>query len=218
MFMKKVIFSLGTAMLVAFAGISPANATSYTFDSVSMNSPSIVHLSTIGVNSDVYAGLTTLKGAGSSKDFIGFCADFFHEIHLGAQSPLLDYHSADLTTDSGGHTLSASTIGEINYLAHYGLTSTSSFVQAAVQGGIWAKLGGVVTTGDSALQSAINGFAASTFQRSAPGSAIYADNGFTQGFVNGGVPEPASWALMIVGFGLVGVASRKRRANVMVAC
>jgi hypothetical protein len=27
----------------------------------------------------------------------------------------------------------------------------------------------------------------------------------------GGVPEPASWALMIVGFGMVGLASRRRR-------
>nr|WP_255696745.1 PEPxxWA-CTERM sorting domain-containing protein [Sandaracinobacteroides sayramensis] len=30
--------------------------------------------------------------------------------------------------------------------------------------------------------------------------------------VPGGVPEAATWALMIAGFGLVGVASRRRRA------
>lgn len=30
--------------------------------------------------------------------------------------------------------------------------------------------------------------------------------------LSGAVPEPASWALMIVGFGLVGVASRRRNA------
>ncbi len=34
--------------------------------------------------------------------------------------------------------------------------------------------------------------------------------------VGGGVPEPSSWALMIVGFGLVGSAVRSRRASVMI--
>jgi hypothetical protein len=31
------------------------------------------------------------------------------------------------------------------------------------------------------------------------------------------VPEPASWAMMVAGFGLVGAASRKRRRNVVAA-
>lgn len=41
---------------------------------------------------------------------------------------------------------------------------------------------------------------------------------FTQGvdnvFVGGAVPEPASWAMLIAGFGLVGAAGRRRRAVV----
>jgi len=32
--------------------------------------------------------------------------------------------------------------------------------------------------------------------------------------VDGAVPEPASWMLMIAGFGLVGVAARRRPAAV----
>lgn len=35
--------------------------------------------------------------------------------------------------------------------------------------------------------------------------------GNTRGFLLEAVPEPASWAMMIVGFGLVGAASRRRR-------
>jgi hypothetical protein len=34
--------------------------------------------------------------------------------------------------------------------------------------------------------------------------------------VNGGVPEPAEWALMIGGFGLAGMAARRRRSAVRV--
>lgn len=33
-----------------------------------------------------------------------------------------------------------------------------------------------------------------------------------------GVPEPASWALLIMGFGLVGAAARRRNAVVAMAC
>ncbi len=38
-----------------------------------------------------------------------------------------------------------------------------------------------------------------------------ADNG---GGTPGGVPEPASWALMILGFGLAGAALRRQRAAI----
>ena len=34
---------------------------------------------------------------------------------------------------------------------------------------------------------------------------------------NGGVPEPASWALMILGFGAAGAALRRRRGGVVAA-
>ena len=37
---------------------------------------------------------------------------------------------------------------------------------------------------------------------------------FSDGITNGGVPEPASWALMITGFGLAGAAMRRRRSVV----
>ena len=46
--------------------------------------------------------------------------------------------------------------------------------------------------------------------------AYYAPNDFAIGHVaintTGGVPEPASWALMILGFGAIGAATRGRRA------
>lgn len=38
-------------------------------------------------------------------------------------------------------------------------------------------------------------------------------NGVT---IGGGVPEPAAWALMVAGFGLVGMATRRRRTTVAV--
>ena len=47
---------------------------------------------------------------------------------------------------------------------------------------------------------------------SADGNSIYADNiTFTLG---GAVPEPATWAMMIAGFGLVGGAMRRRERTI----
>ena len=48
--------------------------------------------------------------------------------------------------------------------------------------------------------------------------AIYANNYSTQAFAfGGGVPEPATWGLMIVGFGAIGAVLRRRRAAAALA-
>jgi PEP-CTERM motif len=51
--------------------------------------------------------------------------------------------------------------------------------------------------------------------------ALVAQNGNTQNLVyqvaNNAVPEPTSWALMILGFGLVGSVLRRRQDGVAVA-
>lgn len=50
-----------------------------------------------------------------------------------------------------------------------------------------------------------------------PNTGYDADIGLDAVSITGGVPEPASWALMIGGFGLVGSAMRRRRAIALTA-
>jgi hypothetical protein len=42
------------------------------------------------------------------------------------------------------------------------------------------------------------------------------DFNFTRAFDPGGVPEPATWAMMLIGFGIVGGAMRGRKASIRV--
>ena len=80
----------------------------------------------------------------------------------------------------------------------------------------------LVATGTSFTNSAkpvpFYGFTGGSFDRvilTASRAALLLDN--LQLSVAGGVPEPASWALMIAGFGLVGAAARRRSAKVVAA-
>lgn len=53
-----------------------------------------------------------------------------------------------------------------------------------------------------------------------PGTAQLIDGSTldaTQAFAPGVVPEPASWAVMMLGFGLIGAATRRRRQKVIAA-
>lgn len=55
-----------------------------------------------------------------------------------------------------------------------------------------------------------NGFTNYASVGNGNGTSIWNNNGF-EGVVYGAVPEPASWAMMITGFGLAGAALRRRR-------
>jgi hypothetical protein len=64
--------------------------------------------------------------------------------------------------------------------------------------------------------------AAGSGLRFGPGPNSFCNEGVNCGFVDGpaaagGVPEPANWAMLIAGFGLIGAVSRRRRAAQLVA-
>jgi hypothetical protein len=88
--------------------------------------------------------------------------------------------------------------------------------------GDFAVLPNTITFGGLRYQGTLNAYEANNPDET-PGvtSRTYGDPDFAftadSAVVNGAVPEPATWALMLGGFGLAGAALRRRRARAALA-
>jgi hypothetical protein len=185
-----------------------------------------------GFNINVYEApdiLTASFDNAPSEQLLVFCVDIFHFFDP-ANTPPVTYHTAPLTTDSSttpsgtGRALTPLISGEIGYLASLYSTNMSADALAGIQGAIWLteynSLPGnsLTLTGGSVAQVAHFQQLGAQWAAAHPSNTTFApaiygnDPGTTQGFVIGGaVPEPASWAMMIAGFGMAGAMVRRRR-------
>ena len=107
--------------------------------------------------------------------------------------------SGDGATNDGANTLAARNaalaagIGQINGLPILGEAGLLAFYQANVQGGV-----GSFTTPAASFADF--------------GTAVQTKIGRE---ITGGVPEPTTWAMMVMGFGALGFALRRRQATTM---
>jgi hypothetical protein len=171
--------------------------------------------------------LTVSVNGGPPEDILVFCVDIFH--NFSSSTPPVTYttaqvtHNSDSSASGGGTALSNLISGEIGYLAQLGQGTSDPARLAGIQGAIWQTEYGptLSITGGSSYIS-FYATAAANWGVSHPNYQGYANGiyplngqtggfGFTQGFTTG-VPEPATWGLMIAGFGLAGGLLRKRRS------
>jgi PEP-CTERM motif len=206
---------------------SAAAATAIDVTNVAMNDPLVVSLSGPGINESVDDSvLVFTTSTGSVLPM--FCVDIWHAISLGSAN--INYAESALLTDSSGAlsgtgaALSATQIGEISSLADLGRDiyfqggANAAVDLAGVQGAIWSIENPAVTvSGETAVNNAIASYVAyaSTHQAS-PDMAFYDVTGQSQGVI-AGVPEPASWTLMLMGFGGLGAAFRASRRRQLAA-
>ena len=167
-------------------------------------------------------GITYNYGIGpGDPDFTawGFCIDLFLGVAVPSQYHIGEVGEVDAL-------FSASQKQQIFGLAAFGsdliknnpVSADLKNKLAAVQGAIWAieYPTFVVTGGTAAIDSYISSYKALAPSLTGNAYVLLSDNKSSQGFVIG-VPEPATWAMMIVGFGAVGMVLRSRRRLALAA-
>jgi hypothetical protein len=172
----------------------------------------------------------------ASQSLWVFCVDLFHTINVGGQFPSLAYTTQTLTTDNNpagpnlpthtGYTLQPNVSAEIQYLAHIGVglagTSDNANNLTAIQAAIWEiEYGLTAHSSNSTINGLISTYYNNALVAGAGGSqAEELYNSAHQSFVNGnpslttGVPEPSTWAMMILGFCGVGFMAYRRKRQV----
>ncbi len=162
-----------------------------------------------------------------SFDLLAFCVDLAHTIGLGNNtlatlSPSLNYQIGTLTTAPGGGALTPSQIQQMQGLASLGfqLIKTGapnlSLEIPAIQSAIWSiEYGKTITSSNPLINTKIANYIAIAPTLTGKATYIFStDSPVRQGLFISYVPEPGTWAMLIAGFGLLGVAARRRRAEV----
>jgi hypothetical protein len=180
-----------------------------------------------------YSSVIQLKGVTTESnkafDIWAFCVDLAHTINVGINSFAnvnYTYTPQPLTQDGYGNALSAAQIQQISGLASLGFTvaNGNEFGRdaklAAIQGAIWEIEYGQSTISAAnhhfpGLNALIDHYVDIAPTLTGRAQYIYAPNG--QGLISSYVPEPSIWALLIAGFGMVGIASRRRSRSVVAA-
>jgi hypothetical protein len=242
--LRSISLTAITAALLATA--SGASATVFNVSSAGLYNYGTVQMSGNipgygALDRSEYAGVLVLSGTtdgGTAFSLTSYCFDILHNISVGfgyqagvnytfTSTPLAN----DLSGNAGtGNALTANQIERMSGLAQLGSymfkknVSDLSSRMAAIQAAIWSVEYGF--TASSFSSSTAQGFYSNYMGRSFPGvttPVLVASNaqgqiiGTAQGQGLGAVPEPETWALMVLGFGLIGVSSRRRSPSRTVA-
>jgi len=144
------------------------------------------------------------------------CDDLNHVVYVGANQHL-KYDIGPVQVDGLGDPLSAAQSNEMGQLANIGKFDYSKHTTAgedgaiAAQAAIWGVEYGVqVSSTDPIIQKDITADLKVSDNGRGDAFGLLADNG-QQSQITGGVPEPATWAMMLMGFGGLGAAMRGAR-------
>ncbi|WP_422344363.1 PEPxxWA-CTERM sorting domain-containing protein [Parasphingorhabdus sp.] len=194
--MKKLIF--GSAAVAAMALTAPAQAAVISFDDLG------------GSNGDVFTGPYIEDGFTVSA----VRGDVFEGHIFGNPEPSLVFGSVF----GGGPVGSVQVLGGIFNFNSFDLTTQNGTGEYQVDGflngsSVFSLAGSLSPGGFQTISGLAGNIDQLNFILTANGTSVNLDNID----VSAAVPEPATWAFMILGFGAIGGALRRRKTNVKVS-
>jgi hypothetical protein len=153
--------------------------------------------------------MTTSDG----KTLVVFCDDLNHTVNVGGGQSL-PYHTGLVTVDGLGDMLTESVSNEMGQLANIGKYDFGHGDEdgaIAAQAAIWGlEYNTAVSSTDATIQADILQDLKVQDNGTGYATGLISDSG-QQSQITGGVPEPAVWAMMLMGFGAIGGAMRSAR-------
>lgn len=200
--------------MVTLALAATAFATAPAAAVITVNPVSAVGSSSFPGYNDIFAIDTGPGSATSDWASLGQGTSSFLDLDLGAVFQLVSASVTDRVTSGGGN---GGFVGGVSdFTTSYSLTAYTDATFTTTIGSpvIVNKLAPVGPTGPGDFLSTANltGITARYVRYNVLGAA-----GGNVGLSNisfNAVPEPSTWALLIVGFGMVGVAARRRKSVV----
>jgi hypothetical protein len=217
--MKALLLATAASALLAV----PATAANFTFTDVSTSFADNAGIIQGPGFSGADAPWTTpiILTTASGVTFTTFCDDLFHNITVeGGQS--LDYVTGLVTTNGIGGALTEATSNIMGQLTRIGLGDLAhgnDDGSIAAQGAIWElEYGGPVTSSNATIQADIISLLDTTHDNG---------TGFAHGLISlqgdqgqilpSAVPEPSTWAMMLLGFVGLGYAASRQKKRAAIA-
>jgi hypothetical protein len=215
----KMVISAAVAAIAALGAV-PASATTFSFTSGQNPAAWVMDGVTLKVTgwSTATAGAGTLPVAGSATAYNGFGYGIINsandDSHTIDDSGRYDFLRLEFSKAVTLNNVSLAAFGDTDAWVSYGsaatdMASSTGWTSFITNGANY--LGG---TADRSFSPAIN--TAATVWLIGAGRGTGSDDSFKLSSigVTAAVPEPASWAMMIVGFGAVGATMRRRKGKV----
>lgn len=154
-------------------------------------------------------------------EHIVFCDDLQHDVNVGGGQQL-HYETGLVTVDGSGKALSESVsniMGQIANLGRADYLGGNEDGAIAAQAAIWAVENGLtVSSTDATVNADIQQDLLIKDNGQGWANGLIAEDGTQSQIIGvGGVPEPATWAMMLMGVGGVGAALRRNRTGVALA-
>ena len=210
---------LAASVLIAAGAASTASAASIIVTDVETGNGDLgnVYVGAYGTPWTTPILMTTKTG----QTLVVFCDDLNHDVGVGGGQNL-PYHTGLVTVDGLGNPLTEAVSNEMGQLANLGKFDFAHGDEdgaIAAQAAIWGLEYNIMPTvysTDATIEADITNDLKVTDNHKGFALGLISDSG-SQAQITGGVPEPATWAVMMMGFGAMGVAIRNNRRKQAVA-